>query len=469
MRGRAFGLAVLLGAGVPAAGQDGWTALDADREAAMAFASGYAGFLGKARTEIQTVAQAFALARQKGGLPLPEAGPPRPGALARPGAVFLANNRDRACAIVVWGVAGPSAGLRIVACHDDAPRIDLKARPVYEREGFACLQTVYHGGIRSYQWANVPLALVGRCAFPSGEVRDIACGLGPDDPVLVIPAPAPHEDKPFRERKMPEVLEGEELDPLAAHEGGTDGVVKRLEALLAERWKLGPRDLISAELSLVPATPPADVGLDRSMLGGYGQDPRLAVYAAVRGLLDLDGPPAKTALVYLADNEETGSVNNTGARGTFLRDTIARLVEMEDPAGFHENRVRVACTRSEVLSSDPTTGVNPLFASTQEVGNAARLGGGVVIKRYGRGMDGNAEFLAKLRGLCEREGIPYQTHTYKVDVGGGGTIGQFLAQENMEVADVGAAILSMHSPFEVASKADVWWLYRLSRAFLAGR
>ncbi len=441
-----------------------------DPEAVARLAADYAAFLGKARTELATVREAASLARAAGTLPLPAGSAmPGPGALARPGARFLLGNRDRALVLVTWGTAGPRAGLRVVAAHCDSPRIDLKARPLYEREGFALFQTIYHGGIRSYQWANVPLALTGRVVLRTGEVRDVEMGLAPGDPVLVIPAPAPHEDKNYRERKMTEVLSGEELDPIVAATKSEGSVSAQAEKALAQRFGMARDDFVTAELALVPATAPRDVGLDGALVGGYGQDDRLCCYAAVRAWLDLAGTPAKTALVYLVDNEETGSVNNTGATSRFLRDAIARLVELEDPASFNENRVAEALAATEVLSADTTTAVNPLFADTQEHGNAARIGGGAVIKRYGRGSDANAEFLGKLRTLLLAEGIPFQTHTYKVDVGSGGTIGMFLAQDNMDVADVGVGILSMHSPFEISSKTDLWWFTRFCRAFLGGR
>ncbi len=463
-------LVLTLAASGAARPQDSAPPARPDPDAVARLAADYAAFLGKARTELATVREAASLARAAGTLPLPAGRAlPGPGALPRPGARFLLGNRDRALVLVTGGRSGPRAGLRIVAAHADSPRIDLKARPLYEREGFALFQTIYHGGIRSYQWANVPLALTGRVVLRSGEVRDIEMGLAPGDPVLVIPAPAPHEDKNYRERKLTEVLTGEELDPIVAATKAEGSVSAQAEKALSERWGLQKEDFVSAELALVPATAPRAVGLDRALLGGYGQDDRLCCYAGVRAWLDLPGPPAKTALVYLVDNEETGSVNNTGATSRFLRDVVARLVELEDPASFNENRVAEALAATEVLSADTTTAVNPLFADTQEHGNAARVGGGVVIKRYGRGSDANAEFLGKLRALLLAEAIPFQTHTYKVDVGGGGTIGMFLAQENMEVADVGVGILSMHSPFEVASVTDLWWFTRFCGAFLAGK
>jgi len=442
--------------------QDGWARLDeAARAKVHARADDYRAFLGKSLTEITTVAEARARARAAGFAAVEWTGDdPLP---AGPGSRIFVGNRDRAALLVVRGERPISRGVRLVGTHIDSPRLDLKGNPLYDAEGFALLQTNPHGGIKKYQWGNVPLALFGRVARTDGSVLDVAVGLETGDPVLVIPDVAPHEDREMRDRTYEKVFKGEELDPIVGSIGGGKEVREAIASLLTERYGLDAAGFASAELSLVPATAPRDVGFDRSMVGAYGQDDRLCSYAGLVALLELKGTPARTCVLYLTDNEETGSGNNTGAASSFLRDVLAALAGPEisgDPLLLARTLARV-----EAISADVTTGVNPIFPSTQEKTNAARLGGGVALKRYGRGSDANAEFSARVLRILEEAKVPWQLHTYKVDVGGGGTIGGFLSAEGMEVIDLGVPILSMHSPYEVSSKVDLHFLVEALSAF----
>jgi aspartyl aminopeptidase len=236
---------------------------------------------------------------------------------------------------------------------------------------------------------------------------------------------------------------------------------------ISDLYHISEDDLVSAELDLVPAAHPADVGVDRGLVGAFGQDDRLCSYTAARSLMDLRSAPRYTAIAYLANFEEVGSVNNTGAASQFLNDSLARLIGAQRGREYTDLDLRQALRNAQVLSADCNDGVNPLFPQTSEATNSARLGYGVAIKLYRQGFNANSEFVARIRGLLDSSAIPWQTQTPKVDVGGGGTIGGFLSAQNMEVIDVGIPLLSMHSPFEMSSKVDAWNLYRFMSVFFA--
>ncbi|MDH5715423.1 MAG: aminopeptidase 1 [Candidatus Aminicenantes bacterium] len=427
------------------------------------FALDYKEFISLARSELSTVQQVVKLAEAEGFSAL------KPDSELRAGARYFDINRSRAIALIVVGKKSVVEGLRIIATHIDAPRIELKARPIYSREGYALFQTIYHGGIKNYQWANIPLGLTGRVDQKDGSIIYIDIGFKPDEPAFIIPDLAPHVDRPYRNRTASEVFQGEELDPIVGSiSGEKQGVKEMVLDYLKKTYDIEEDDFVSAELSLVPGFPPQDIGFDRGLIGAYGQDDRLCSYIGVRAGLDID-IPTYTSIIYLSDNEESGCNNNTGARSLYLPHLIARLIELQSGGEFKENQLRLAMERSEVLSADTPTGINPLFPSVQEATNAARLGWGVPIKRYGHGNDANSEFTAKIRRLLDENHIPWQTSTYKVDIGGGGTLGFYLSQLGMEVIDVGVPLLSMHSTFSVASKVDIYYLYLTCKAFLMSR
>jgi aspartyl aminopeptidase len=389
-------------------------------------------------------------------------------ARVKPGARLIIPDRDRALILAVIGSEPLVEGSRVVGTHQDSPHIDLKGRPIYPAGGFALFKTIYYGGIKKYQWANIPLALVGRIDTTDGRTIDVSIGLNAGDPVFVIPDNAPHSDSELRNRTYTEVLAGEELDPVAGSvPGKKESVAIEVVKQLTSNYRITEEDLVSAELALVPASHPADVGFDHGLVGGYGQDDRLSSFCAVRAILDLKNTPPYTALAYLSNFEEVGSVNNTGAGSQFLNSTFAQLVGAERGAAYNDLDLRRALHNSQVISADTNDGINPIFPSTQEPSNAARLGYGVAIKLYGRGFDAPSEYIARIRALMDRNHILWQTQTPKVDVGGGGTIGGFMSREDMEVIDLGVPLLSMHSPFEMSSKVDVWNFYRTMSAFYA--
>ncbi|MCJ8267976.1 MAG: hypothetical protein MJK04_01075 [Psychrosphaera sp.] len=433
-----------------------------DKKQMNAYIEDYKTFIHKARTELSFVEETLKLVKANGFKRLTDK------SVLKPGARFFDVNRDRAMTLMVIGQKPVSEGLRIVGSHIDSPRIELKGRPLYEKHGFALFQTYVHGGIKNYQWVNVPLALVGRVDKTDGTVVNISIGLNPGDPVLMVPDLAPHVDRDYRKRTNRDVIKKEELDVIIASKPGEDSPVKdEVIAFLKENYDISIKDLVSAELSLVPAMAPRDVGFDRSMVAAYGQDDKLAAYGSVRAVMQQD-KPEYTSMAFLVDNEEVGNINNTGAKSTYLTDLIADLLykEMnkEQGAKYSDHFLRKALRKTKVVSTDVNPGVNPTWPGVWELGNAPRLGMGVNIKLYGGGFNANSEYIAWTRRYLDDSKIMWQTSTYKGRASGG-TIGSDLSRNNMEVIDFGVPVLSIHSPYAVASKVDVYSLYKAMNAF----
>jgi aspartyl aminopeptidase len=383
------------------------------------------------------------------------------------GSRWYAVNRDRTMALVVVGTEPVENGMRIVTSHIDSVRIEFKTRPFRESNQAVLVDTQVHGGIKNYQWANVPLAIIGRVDKADGSTVSIDIGTRPEDPVLLITDLAPHEDKDFRERKYQDVIKTEELDPIlgtlpADTAAGQKTPTDRILALLKQQYSITPADFLSADLQLVPAAMPRDVGLDRALIGAYGHDDRVSGYVSLRSITELQMPKF-TSLAYFVNNEEVASWN-TGVDSQWFSTLISELIFAQRGREYSDLMLRRAYSRTQVLMSDCTTAINPLFPQPQNQNLAARLGYGLVIKEYGAGREANSEFFAKIRNVFEKEKVRWQTHSY--DAGyGGGTIADWFATQNMDVIDVGIGILSMHSPFEVSSKVDVWELYKGFGAF----
>ncbi len=450
----------------PAKGpKSAWLALSLEqRKQVDAFAEGYKAYLRVAKSARLSNGELLRQARAAGFVDF-AAGTP-----VKPGAKLLFNDRDRAAVLVVVGSEPLEAGSRVIGTHQDSPHINLKAKPVVPAPGsIALFKTVYYGGIKKYQWSNLPLALVGRIDTTDGRHLDVSLGFGAGDPLFVIPDGAPHSDKPERNRLYADVLAGEELDPIAGSiPGERTSVAEEVTAALRARFAIKDEDLVSAELELVPAMQPADVGLDRGLVGAWGQDDKLSSYCAAKALLDLPGTPTFTSMVYLTNFEEVGSVNNTGAGSEFLVEAYTELLARKAGSdAVSLLTVQRALRHAAVVSADTNDGINPLFPQNTEASNAASVGFGVTVKRYGAGFDANSEFTARVLALLTANGIPWQTHTPRVEVGGGGTIGGFFSARDMEVIDIGVPLLSMHAPYEMSSKVDVWNLYRFLRAFPA--
>ncbi|HEX4285532.1 MAG TPA: peptidase M18 [Terracidiphilus sp.] len=389
-------------------------------------------------------------------------------AQVKPGAKLILTNRDRAIILAVIGSAPLTQSSRLIGTHQDSPHIDLKPRPIDPAgsTGFALFKTRYYGGIEKYQWANVPLALIGRIDTEDGRKIDVSIGLDPKDPIFLIPANAPHSDSELRSRTYSNILTGEELDPVAGSVPSDDGsVTEQVTRTLTEKFKIKEEDLVSAELALVPAFQPRDLGIDNGLVAAWGQDDKLSSFCAARALIETTGTPKHTALAYLTNFEEVGSVNNTGAGSQFLTASYSRLTAAQRGSSYNDVDLRDALHNAQVISSDTNDGENPIFQSTQEPTNAARLSYGVTIKEYGEGFNANSEYVAHIRALLDQNQIPWQTQMPKVDVGGGGTIGGFMSREDMEVIDVGIPLLSMHATVEGSSKVDLWNLYRFFKVF----
>ena len=373
-----------------------------------------------------------------------------------------------------------SNGMNILGAHIDSPRIDVKQNPLYESEGMAYLDTHYYGGIKKYQWVTGPMALHGVVAKKDGSVEEISIGEKESDPVFVITDLLVHLAANQMSKKASEVIEGEKLDllignsPLDKAEGLDEEEKETIKAnvlhILKENYGIEEEDFASAELEIVPAGKARDCGFDRSMILSYGQDDRVCAFTSLFAMLDVENAK-RTGCCLLVDKEEIGSVGATGMHSRFFENTVAELVALTE--GESELKVRRALANSRMLSSDVSAAYDPMFAEAFEKRSAAFFGRGLVFNKFtgARGKSGsndaNAEYLAEVRRAMNAEDVSYQfAELGKVDLGGGGTIAYIMANYGMEVIDSGVAVLSMHAPYEVSSKADVYEAVKGYRAFL---
>ena len=391
-------------------------------------------------------------------------------------------NREKNVVLAVIGKEDILKGINYVVSHIDSPRLDLKANPLYEEFELAYMKTHYYGGIKKYQWASIPLALHGVVVLGDGRRVKIVIGEHEDDPVFTVPDILPHLDRVVQgERKAREVIKGEELQIIV---GSIPSVIKDDEIKelvkynvlekLNEAYGMTEEDFISAELELVPSQKAKDVGIDRSLIGAYGQDDRICGYTSLRAILDIEGIPERTAVCFLADKEETGSDGSTGLQSQYLEyftaDMIAKVKGM-----YSDLYLKKTLWNSKALSSDVTVGIDPVFKSVNDPQNAAQLNYGIVITKYtGSGgkystNDADAEYVGEIRKLLNDSGIKWQTGMLgKIDEGGGGTVAKYLAMKGIKTIDVGPALLAMHSPFEISSKLDVYETYRAYKVFFEG-
>ena len=451
-----------------------WATLPNEEEQAVfAFAEDYKKFLNEGKTERKAAQFMVKLAESQGFQPLEQLiGSGQPLA---PGTKVYSLNRGKALIMAVIGQQPIEQGLNIIGAHLDAPRLDLKPNPLYENEGLAWFKTHYYGGIKKYQWVTIPLALHGVIIKGDGTKGEVTIGEDEQDPVLVISDLLPHLAQEQMEKKMTEAITGEGLNLLVGsipfqEEDLKEKVKIAILEKLHRDYGIVEEDFISAELEAVPAGKARDVGLDRGIVGAYGQDDRVCSYAALRAILEI-GLPERTALALFVDKEETGSAGNTGMQGVFLENFIAEVTALAS-GDYRELACRRALAGSRALSADVNAALDPNYEGVMEKMNASRLGGGVVLTKYtgSRGKsstsDANAEFVAQVRQLFNKKGITWQTGELgAVDKGGGGTIAMFMANLGMEVLDCGVALLSMHAPMELASKGDVFVLYKAYRAF----
>lgn len=440
--------------------ESSWLGLSqGERDAVFAFAEDYKAFIHLARTELSFVAEAITFAEANGFEELTATTD------IVPGKKVYEVNRDRTISLLVIGEDAIQDGFHIIGAHIDSPRLDLKGRPLYEDSEFALFQTNYHGGIKYHQWTNLPLALMGRIDKKDGSSVEISVGLDADDPIFMIPELSPHVDRSRNSQALGDFITPEDLDPVIAHIPGEEGdVADQVLAYLAAEYGVTRADLVSAELALVPAGAPRDMGFDRGLIAAYGQDDRLASYAAMRAIAEVDRPQ-KTTMAFLVDNEEVGNRNNTGAHSDYFADLLSRLLYAQLEGDYREPLFRSALRQTKFISIDVNPGINPMNPGVWETGNAPKLGYGVNLKLYGQGNTANSEFIAWTRQLLDSNEVPWQTVTYKVGVGGGGTIGGEFSAQNIEVIDFGVPLLSIHTPFAVSSKVDVYSLYRAAVAF----
>lgn len=388
-----------------------------------------------------------------------------------------ANCMGKAIVLFRMGEEPISSGMNILGAHIDSPRLDIKQNPLYENEEFAYLDTHYYGGIKKYQWVAGPMALHGVVAKKDGTVIDIAIGEKEDDPVLVITDLLVHLAKQQLEKPARVVIEGEKLDVLignrplsGADESEKEAVKANLLQILKETYGIEEADFASAELELVPAGKARDCGLDRSMILAYGQDDRVCAFTSLFAMLEVEHTK-RTSCCLLVDKEEIGSVGATGMHSRFFENIVAELVALNE--GESELKTRRAMANSRMLSSDVSAGYDPSFAEAFEKRSAAFLANGLSINKFtgsggkGGSNDANAEYIADLRRIFDQEDVVYQfAELGKVDIGGGGTIAYIMGNYGMEVIDSGVAVLNMHAPYEVSSKADVYEAVKGYKAFL---
>ena len=434
----------------------------------MEYNEGYKDYISKNKTERACVKDSIRLAEAKGFKPLSSFDH------LKTGDKVYVINRDKNIALFIIGEKPLTEGMRILGAHIDSPRMDLKQNPLYESEGFVLADTHYYGGIKKYQWVTIPLSLYGVVCKKDGSVVDVVIGEDENDPVVGISDLLIHLSADQLDKKAAKVIEGENLDvtlgnmPLVAEE--KDAVKANILKLLKEKYDIEEEDFISAEIEVVPSGKARDYGLDRSMVAGYGHDDRVCAYTSLTALLDSE-VSEYTSCAILVDKEEIGSVGATGAHSLFFENTVAELLLKMGIDSFVQTRLTMS--RSKMLSSDVSAGVDPLFVSVNDKKNAAYLGNGIVFNKYtgSRGKSGSndasAEYVAQVRAVMDNANIHYQTAELgRVDQGGGGTIAYILGNYNMDVIDAGIAVLNMHAPMEVVSKVDVYETYQAYKAFL---
>lgn len=443
--------------------KDGWEKLsEAEAAQVYAYCEDYKAFLNAGRTERLCVKEAIRQAEAAGFVPF------RPGMDLRAGDRVYWNNRDKAIILAKIGEEPLDRGAVIGAAHIDSPRLDLKPCPVTESAGLCVLKTHYYGGIRKYQWVSIPLELVGVVVKEDGTRVEVSVGRDSADPVLTIPDLLPHLGDKQAHKPLYQGIEGEQLNLLAGSKPypdveGEQRVKLAVLSLLNEKYGITEADLFSAELCAIPAFAAKDVGLDRSMIGGYGQDDRVCAYGIFRALLD--SKPRRTAVCMLTDKEEIGSMGVTGMRGRSFDRFMEQLCACQGVG------LSACYERSFCLSTDVTVAYDPNFAEVFEKHNSAYLNQGVGICKYtgSRGKSGasdaSAEVVARLRRMLNAKGVIWQmSELGKVDEGGGGTVALFMANRNIDTIDAGTPVLAMHSPFEVTSKLDCYMTYRAMQA-----
>jgi len=433
----------------------------------------YKAFIDNGKTERECVKETLETIRKAGYISLEDA--VREGKKLRSGDKVYFNQMGKALLLFQIGKQPMEQGMNIVGAHIDSPRLDVKQNPLYEDGDLAYADTHYYGGIKKYHWVARELALHGVVAKKDGSVTELCIGEKPEDPVVGISDLLIHLSQEQMGKKLSEAITGENLDVILAgqplNNEEKEPVKKALLKILKDEYSIEEEDLLSAEIEVVPAGKARDFGLDRSMVLGYGHDDRVCAFAELEAMMGIDTVPEYTVCGMLVDKEEIGSVGATGMQSNYLEYAVAEILNLQ--GCYSELAVRRTLRKSRMLSCDVSAGFDPLYASAFEKKNAAFLGRGVCFNKFtGRGgksgsNDANAEFLGKLRRIMDEEGVHWQTAELgKVDQGGGGTIAYICALYGMEVIDSGVAVLSMHAPMEIISKADLYEAVKGYRAFM---
>lgn len=447
----------------------GWEGLEENvKNSIFTFCDNYIEFLNKSKTEREIVKSVKKLVEEKGFKNICEY------SNLKPGDKVYYINREKSMYLAIIGKNDIEKGINIIGAHADSPRLDLKPNPLYEDSGLAYLKTHYYGGVKKYQWTTIPLSMHGVIVKSNGEKQEINIGEDKEDPIFTITDLLPHLAAEQMERKLKEGVKGEELNLLVGSipyngESIVDAVKLNILKILNDKYGIKEIDFVSSEIELVPAFCARTMGFDRSMVAAYGQDDKVCVYTSVRALLDIQNPET-TAVCIISDKEEIGSMGNTGMEShvfdTFISELLNRL-------GVNKpNLIDQVFCNSKMLSADVDAAYDPIYASAYERNNSGFLGRGVGLNKYTgeRGKSGasdaNAEFVAQIRGIFEKNNIKYEVAELgKIDIGGGGTIAYILANKGVDVIDCGVPVLSMHAPYEVTSKFDIYETYRAYEAF----
>lgn len=424
-----------------------------------AYSKEYMDYLSVAKTERRAYAQAVKLLEKAGFKDISSFKKLKPG-----DKVYRGYHGKTVMAAII-GSRPVIDGIRVVGGHTDAPRLDLKPRPLYEKDGVVYFDTHIYGGIKKYQWLVHPLAVYGTIVKKDGTKVDVAIGDAPGDPVFMISDLLPHLAHDLEQKKLKDFFPAEDLDVIAS-------VGKKDELLRIVKKSFGVEedDFLSAELEVVPAGMPREVGLDRSLIAAYGHDDRVCAYAGLSALLKVKGIPDVTASIVMCDKEEIGSMGATGMQSSFFENTVAEMLVRQ--GAKDDIDVRRCLERSTMLSADVTAAADPHFGDVNSTGNEAKLKGGPAVSKYtggtskGGASDARAEFVAEVRRFLDGDGVTWQmAELGKMEKGGGGTISQYMARFGMDVIDFGTPILNMHAPWELASKEDCYWTYRAYRAY----
>ena len=457
--------------------KNAWKTYDEAQHTALnTLCADYKAFLDKGKTERECVVEAVKQARAHGYFDLEDA--MKQGRTLKAGDKVYHVCMDKSIALYHIGKAPIENGMNILGAHIDSPRIDIKQNPLYEDNDFAMLDTHYYGGIKKYQWVTLPLAMHGVIVKKDGTIVNVVIGEDDNDPVLGISDLLVHLSQEQMQKTAAKVIDGEDLNiiigsmPLKDEE--KEAVKANAMKLIADRYGIDEEDFLSAELEIVPAGKARDFGLDRSMIIAYGQDDRVCAYTSLAAMLELDGEIEKTCCCLLVDKEEIGSVGATGMSSMFFENSVAELMNLM--GDYSELKLRRALRNCKMLSSDVSAAFDPTYASAFEKKNSAFFGRGVVFNKFtgSRGKSGsndaNAEFVAEVRRVMDDSGVMFQTAELgRVDLGGGGTIAYISAKYGMQVIDSGVAVLSMHAPWEITSKADVYEAKKCYAAFLMNK